>query len=423
MYAAQLCMGTKIHFGVPIETQIDRDHQAGFEGFFTEWDDNIPLYRETAEKLGMIYQSIHAPFYRCADMWAGGETAKAATDGFLHCVDMCAQVEVPIMILHAYIGFGPNDGPNPAGVENYRRVVERAGEKGVKVAFENAEGEPYLAAVMGAFAGYENVGFHLGEDIVTMDLSGELSDSDISKIEKMANEAVAKNMPVTAFYPSPDELETLDYRAKGEIEGDVRIVTIGDVDTCACCAPHVKQTGEIGIIKIVDSMRHRGGMRLSILCGFDALSDYNMRMKEAKEISNLLSVPQSEIASGVKKLNSDLQLMKTKISDMKKQIVKLTVESVQPDKDVLCLFFDDMDMDGLRFGANILLDKKVPFAVLLSGDDENGYSYVLVTSDGDVSSQTKSANEALSGRGGGKGPMATGRFAAKSSDIEKYFVK
>lgn len=159
MYAAQLCMGTKIHFGVPIETQIDLYHQAGFEGFFTEWDDNIPLYRETAEKLGMIYQSIHAPFYRCADMWAGGETAKAATDGFLHCVDMCAQVEVPIMILHAYIGFGPNDGPNPAGVENYRRVVERAGEKGVKVAFENAEGEPYLAAVMGAFAGYENVGF------------------------------------------------------------------------------------------------------------------------------------------------------------------------------------------------------------------------------------------------------------------------
>ncbi|MBR5506521.1 MAG: hypothetical protein IKV88_00565 [Clostridia bacterium] len=288
---------------------------------------------------------------------------------------------------------------------------------------QNHSGEHIICGIAHSLFGYENVGFHLGEDIVTMDLSGELSDSDISKIEKMANEAVAKNMPVTAFYPSPDELETLDYRAKGEIEGDVRIVTIGDVDTCACCAPHVKQTGEIGIIKIVDSMRHRGGMRLSILCGFDALSDYNMRMKEAKEISNLLSVPQSEIASGVKKLNSDLQLMKTKISDMKKQIVKLTVESVQPDKDVLCLFFDDMDMDGLRFGANILLDKKVPFAVLLSGDDENGYSYVLVTSDGDITSHTKSANEALSGRGGGKAPMATGRFAAKSSDIEKYFVK
>ncbi len=286
---------------------------------------------------------------------------------------------------------------------------------------QNHSGEHIICGIAHTLFGYENVGFHLGEDIVTMDLSGELSDSDISKIEMMANEAIAKNMTVTAFYPTADELEKLEYRAKGEIEGDVRIVTIGDVDVCACCAPHVKQTGEIGIIKIVDSMRHRGGMRLSILCGFDALSDYNMRMKEAKEISNLLSVPQSEIASGVKKLNSDIQSLKTKISDMKKQIVKLTVESFDMGNEK-CLFFDDMDMDGLRFGANLLLEKKVPFAALLSGDDVNGYSYVLVTSDGDISAHTKSANEALSGRGGGKGPMATGRFSSSALEIEKYFV-
>lgn len=288
---------------------------------------------------------------------------------------------------------------------------------------QNHSGEHIICGIAHSLFGYENVGFHLGEDIVTMDLSGELSDSDISKIETMANEAVAKNMPVVAFYPSSEELKKLEYRAKGEIEGDVRIVTIGDVDSCACCAPHVKQTGEVGIIKVIDSMRHRGGMRLSILCGFDALSDYNNRQKEAKEISNLLSVPQSEIASGVKKLNSDLQSLKAKISDMKKQIVRITVESAKTDKDSLCLFFEDMDMDGLRFGANLLLEKKVSFGALLSGDDVNGYSYVLVTADGDISAYTKSANEALSGRGGGKGPMSTGRFSAKSSDIEKYFVK
>lgn len=286
---------------------------------------------------------------------------------------------------------------------------------------QNHSGEHIICGIAHSLFGYENVGFHLGEDIVTMDLSGELSDSDIEKIERLANEAIAKNMPVTAFYPSKEELETIQYRAKGEIEGNVRIVNIGDVDSCACCAPHVGATGEIGIIKIIDSMRHRGGMRLSILCGFDALSDYNLRMKEAKEISNLLSVPQSEIASGVKKLNSDQQMLKTKISEMKKQIVKLTVESADTTKEKLCLFFDDMDMDGLRFGANLLLEKKVPFAALLSGDDENGYSYVLVTSDGDVSSQTKSANEALSGRGGGKGPMATGKFMASEEEIRTYF--
>lgn len=152
-------MGTKKHFEAPVEQQIELYHQAGFEGFFTEWDDHIPLYRQTADRLGMIYQSIHAPFYHCADMWGTDEKARAATEEFLHCVQVCAEVEVPIMILHAYIGFGPNDGPNPAGIENYRRVVDLAAEKNVKVAFENAEGEAYLAAVMTAFADYENVGF------------------------------------------------------------------------------------------------------------------------------------------------------------------------------------------------------------------------------------------------------------------------
>ena len=159
MYGTKLCMGTKKHFEVPVEQQIELYHQAGFEGFFTEWDDHIPLYRQTADRLGMIYQSIHAPFYHCADMWGTDEKARAATEEFLHCVQVCAEVEVPIMILHAYIGFGPNDGPNPAGIENYRRVVDLAAEKNVKVAFENAEGEAYLAAVMTAFADYENVGF------------------------------------------------------------------------------------------------------------------------------------------------------------------------------------------------------------------------------------------------------------------------
>ena len=96
-------------------------------------------------------------------------------------------------------------------------------------------------------------------------------------IEQKANEAVTKNFDIEILYPSKEELSNMVYRSKIEIEGQVRIVTIPGVDVCACCAPHVAHTGEIGMIKIINCQSHRGGVRLNILCGARALADYNKK--------------------------------------------------------------------------------------------------------------------------------------------------
>ncbi len=286
---------------------------------------------------------------------------------------------------------------------------------------QNHSGEHIICGIAHKLYGYENVGFHLGESIVTMDLSGELSSGDIKKIELLANEAVAKNMPVTAYYPSAEELASMDFRAKGEIEGMVRVVTIGDVDACACCAPHVKHTGEIGIIKIIDAMRHRGGMRLSILCGFDALRDYDQRCEAAKSISNLLSVPQNEIAQGVQNLIDDSVRLKAELSQKDKKLSELAAASVEACDGNICLFYSGADGDSLRRIANILKEKTPRLAIALSGSDESGYTYVMAISSGEIADHASSANSALNGRGGGKGTMASGRFASSQKEIEAYF--
>lgn len=92
-------------------------------------------------------------------MWTEGEKAEDAKKELLRCVEDCAKYDVPILVVHPYIGFEKKDDLSDCGVENFRTVVERAKELGVKIAFENVEGEEYLERLMKEFKFYENVGF------------------------------------------------------------------------------------------------------------------------------------------------------------------------------------------------------------------------------------------------------------------------
>ena len=113
-------------------------------------------------------------------------------------------------------------------------------------------GEHIFSGIVNSLYGYNNVGFHLGSEIVTLDFDGELGEDDICKVENLVNEAIWRNLEIKVTFPSKEELAKIKYRSKIEIEGQVRLVEIPGVDVCACCAPHVKFTGEIGIVRVVN---------------------------------------------------------------------------------------------------------------------------------------------------------------------------
>ena len=173
-------------------------------------------------------------------------------------------------------------------------------------------GEHIISGLVSSHFGYHNVGFHLGTEEVTMDYDGVLTQEDLEQIEEEANEAVAKNLPVVVLYPSEEELKNITYRSKIEIEEQIRIVQIPGYDSCACCAPHVKETGSIGLIKIVGAIHYKGGMRISMLCGFRALWDYRMKEKNIVRISNLLSAKQEDTAQAVERLGQEINRQKEK---------------------------------------------------------------------------------------------------------------
>ena len=159
MYKTPLCLGTFPPACRSIKEQLRLFRETGFEGFFTGWDDDLKAIRRQADKLGLLYQSVHAPFTNAADMWKTGSDAEAAVEELLRCVKDCAAVEVPILVVHTWIGFEPSAGPSAAGIENFRRVVDEAAKRNVKIAFENTEGEEYLAALLDTFADDPAVGF------------------------------------------------------------------------------------------------------------------------------------------------------------------------------------------------------------------------------------------------------------------------
>ena len=162
MRKSKLAISTQPSFDVSVPEQIRLFKEAGFDGFFTMWEDDgkIQEYRALADELGMEYQSVHAPFYKAADMWKADTEAEAATEELLRCVKDCHASRVPILVVHTFIGFDEHS-PNENGIKNFGKVVDLADELGVKIAFENTEGEEYLDCLMEAFSDRDNVGFCL----------------------------------------------------------------------------------------------------------------------------------------------------------------------------------------------------------------------------------------------------------------------
>ena len=288
-------------------------------------------------------------------------------------------------------------------------------------------GEHIISGLVNRHFGYHNVGFHLGTEEVTMDYDGILTQEDLEQIEMEANQAVAENIPVVVLYPSEEELKNITYRSKIEIEGQVRIVQIPGYDSCAYCAPHVKETGSIGLVKIVGAIHYKGGMRVSMLCGFRALSDYRMKERNVVKISNLLSAKQEDTAHAVERLGQEVNRQKEKIKNLQQRYVELCLEEAgnqaktDPEKNIL-LFVEELDAGARRNFVNAAMDMTEGYAGVFVGNDEEGYQYVLGSRSRDIQDAGKKLNARFQGKGGGRPPMIQGSLNGKEQALKEFIL-
>lgn len=285
---------------------------------------------------------------------------------------------------------------------------------------QHHSGEHIVSGLVNRHFGYNNVGFHLGSHVVTLDFDGVLTKEQLRQIEYEANEAVAADLSIVVTYPTKEELPHLRYRSKIEIEGQVRLVEIPGYDVCACCAPHLHTTGQIGLVKLVNMENFRGGVRVYMLCGFAALADYNQKEDSVRAISQALSAREDRVAEAVEKLKQENYRQRGEMMNLSNALLECKVAAIPENSERAVFIEAGLEGNQPRELANKLMDKGVTQVYVFAGDDEAGYRYVLASRSCDMRPIAREINAALQGRGGGKPEMVQGSVACERAKIESF---
>ena len=307
------------------------------------------------------------------------------------------------------------DGPLPVG-EMVRGVIDW--DRRFQHMQEHS-GEHLVSGLIHQRFGYDNVGFHMGTDEVTIDFNGVLEWEDLMAIEEKANGMIWENLEISAVYPEKDELDAMEYRSKKELTGAVRIVSIPGGDVCACCGTHVERAGEIGLVKFLSMIHYKGGVRISLLCGKRAVEDYERKRDQVQKISVLLSARPGEIARAVEKLKEDEAKLQEKLVAAYDKLIASEVRDIKEGDGDIFILEQDFEAIQLRHLVNRLLEEKKGRTVLaLGGAAEGSFLYVLGSRDGDMRQLSRELNGLLNGRGGGSAQMAQGTFFATKDQLQ-----
>lgn len=384
--------------------------------------------------------------------------AKVCTGKVLECKEVRRKTEDTDVLLYGIVTdrtvFFPEGGGQPAdeGTLAGEKVVDVQREDGkvyhyVAKAFspgeevelaidfavryrrmQNHSGEHLFCGLLHKMYGYENVGFHMSGDCLTVDVNGVLTAEDMKKLEKLANEGIYANAQITAVYPeTPDEIE---YRSKLDLKEEIRVVIIENYDACACCAPHVRSTAEIGLIKVTDFMSHRGGTRFTLKCGADAMVDYGILHDEIGQIMRIFSSKREECHLAAIRVGDQLKAQQETIMQLKRQITALHMEklraSVEKNGGTGAELIFDEALDEVQMRTLINEGVTIASGVVAGfmGKDGEGYRYIIGKKEGaenpDLRELAKALNGALNGRGGGSLKMIQGSVAATREEIEAF---
>ena len=282
-------------------------------------------------------------------------------------------------------------------------------------------GEHICSGLICGRYGCDNVGFHMGTDIVTIDFNADIPWEELLEIEGQANRYIQEDHPIDIQFHRGAELDAIDYRSKKPLEGDVRIVAFPGADCCACCGTHVLRSGQVGLVKFLSVQKFREGVRIELLCGQRALDYLSRTWEQAKTIGQHLSVKPVDAAAAVERLEGELSALKMRCAGLE-EAVFAGIAAEQAGKGNVLLFQPSMKPDSVRKLADAVSKTCGGLAAVFAGEGSH-YAYALGRADGqDISAAVKALNGALHGRGGGRnGFFAQGSVEAAQSAIEAFF--
>ena len=284
---------------------------------------------------------------------------------------------------------------------------------------QNHTGEHILSGILYKKYGYNNVGFHLSPQIVTLDTSGPLTEEQVRELERAANQAVWENVAVKAEYPPEEQLADMFYRSKTEIDGPVRVVTIEGYDACACCAPHVRRTGEIGLILILKHENYKGGTRFTFVCGNRALEQVQKDRKILKSLTDMMTTSAEDLPGNINGIMTESEARKQRGDRLMRRQAEMLIGQQPETEEDIRVFDPEYDVQARRILVNGLVKKTAGYAGIFCGDDENGYDFVIGSEKKDARAMSAMLKEKFGARGGGSPKMVQGHVNAGRGELEE----
>ncbi|MBE6928424.1 MAG: alanyl-tRNA editing protein [Ruminococcaceae bacterium] len=282
-------------------------------------------------------------------------------------------------------------------------------------------GEHIISGLIHKRFGYENTGFHMGSDTVTVDFSGELTYEQMCEIESEANKIVCLDLPCHVTYPDEQQRMELPYRSKKELSGQVRLVDFENIDLCACCGLHVSSTGQIGLIKLLSITKFHGGSRIEMLCSDKAFAYMNAVYEQNRKISALLSAKPLATAVAAERMAGELKAVQYRCTCLENELFA-SIAAAHKDSGLVVLFQKGLSPDAVRRLCDAVLHTCGGLCAVFS-EKEAGWSYAVGILQGDVRETVKQLNAELNGRGGGKPNFAQGSVSCSRTQIESFFTK
>ena len=280
-------------------------------------------------------------------------------------------------------------------------------------------GEHIVSGLVHGKYGYHNVGFHMGENLVTIDFDGPLTWEQLIEIENRTNAIIWEDLPVKIWYPSPEELPGVSYRSKKALPWPVRIVEFPGADVCACCGTQVKHTGEIGLVKFVSCIKFKEGVRIEMASGKRAMALLQRVFEQNRQVSQTFSAKILETGAAAQKFSEMLTQEKYRATGLQRKIFA-QIASGYIGAERAVHFEEGLQPGQVRELADAIAEK-ANTAIVYSGSDETGYSICIISKTEDTRALGKAVNEKLSGRGGGKPGAFQGSLQATKEQIEAFF--
>ena len=362
---------------------------------------------------------------------------------------------------------------------------------------ENHSAEHIFSGLVTKHFPYKNSGFHMecfGENPhMTVDFDGEFSEKELEELEQGVNAVIRKNLPIREIYLEGEEENTsserkdgnISFRQKKALEGDIRIIEIPEVDSCACCGTHLSFTGEIGVFTILSYEKHRKGCRLTMLAGELAFLALEKKLKLLSGFAQSLSRPWTEIPEAFQSLQERIfakeeekrGILEAGISLLEEKILKELEEKRKgiengeklerpertevarevaerpertevarevaerpaktlflgsPLKDscfsyygknqYLFLYLSDLGMKDLQKICD-RLRRSLPLSLICLGKKEEGFSVVAGSREEDMRAFGKLMGEKLSFRGGGQKEMIQGSSVKGFEEMNAFIER